>query len=233
LSALNGITVAVLAGGLGTRVAARLGDTPKILAPVRGRTFLDRLLAHLAGLGAGRVVLCLGHLAGRVTDHLARVPPPLPVEWVVEARPLGTAGALALARPLLAGDPVLVLNGDTWIEADFAAFAAAHGTAQATLLCVEVDDIGRYGAVELDPAGRVIRFREKGGRGRGLINAGACLLSQALLGRMPSSGSLERDVLEQLPFGALTGHVARHATFIDIGTPETLDSAGDVIAGAG
>lgn len=229
--ALDGIDVAILAGGFGTRVAGILGDTPKVLAPVNGRAFLDVLLDQLAGLGAGRVVLCLGHLADKVTAHLARHATPLPVDWVVEDSPLGTGGALALARGKLNSDPVLVMNGDTWLNADYAGFLARHRAAKAaaSLLCVQVPDIGRYGAVELDQDGWIRRFTEKGGRGAGLINGGAFLLSRHVLAAIPAIASLERDVLEKLPQGRLCGFPDLHASFIDIGTPETLAQADHMV----
>jgi len=228
---LEGIPVAVLAGGLGTRIKGVLGDTPKVLAPIGGRTFLDALLDQLAALGAARVVLCLGHLAHKVVDHLAAHPSPLPVDWVIEDSPLGTAGALALAASKLAADNVLVMNGDTWLAADYAGFLAHHRGlgAAASLLCVPVDDVGRYGSVELDAAGWITCFAEKGGSGAGLINGGAFLLSAAVVGAMPAQGSLERDVLEPMPAGRLAGFADPRARFIDIGTPETLAMAGQVV----
>lgn len=230
---LAGIEVAVLAGGLGSRVAAILGETPKILAPVGDRCFLDCLLDQLAGLGAAKVVLCLGHLADKVLAHLRAVPPALPVEWVVEDHPLGTAGALALARPRLASDPVLVMNGDTWLVADYAGFTAAHRqtASPASVLCVGVDDVARYGAISLSDSGLVQRFAEKGDRGPGLINGGAVLLSTAVLARLPEQGGLERDVLETLVGHGLRGFADPGARFIDIGTPQTLARAETVIGG--
>ncbi len=229
----------VLAGGLGTRIRGVLGDTPKVLAPINGRPFLDHLLDHLATLGAGRAVLSLGVGATMVETHLAASKPPLPVVSVVEPAPLGTGGALRHALPSLNGDPVMVMNGDTWLEADFAAFLADHDRAgkAVSLLCVAVDDISRYGRVELDGEGTVTCFAEKdpSRTGGGLINGGAVLLSRAALTRLAATTgpSLERDFLGELPAGWIHGWHARGAGFIDIGTPDSLAQAGDVLPGRG
>ncbi|WP_448207973.1 nucleotidyltransferase family protein [Azospirillum sp. sgz302134] len=234
--ALAGIDVAVLAGGLGTRIRDVLGDTPKVLAPVAGRAFLGHLLDRLTGFGARRVVLCLGHLSDRVTAWLARgdVDGALDVTCRIEPRPLGTAGALAHARDALRSDLVLVLNGDTFVDADLGAFVAAHRTskAEASVLCVAVEDAARYGRVEVDSDGRIRRFVEKA-PGRGTVNAGVYLVSAAFLDRFVAAGatSLERDVLERAPAGTLYAHVVQ-ARFIDIGTPESLAAADDVLARA-
>lgn len=234
---LAGIDVVVLAGGLGTRIRGVLGDTPKVLAPINGRAFLDHLLDHLAALGAGRAVLLLGVGAEQVAAHLDRHPPPLPVVQVVEPAPLGTAGAIRHALGQMQGDPVMILNGDTWLEADFAAFLAAHGRSgrAVSLLCVEVDDVSRYGRIERDAEGALTRFVEKDPQvtGPGLINGGACLLSGPALQRLAASEgpSLERDVLEKLPAGWVLAWHAEGAAFIDIGTPDSLAQAGMILPG--
>src|SRR5579871_1763261 len=148
MPALAGTDVIVLAGGLGSRIRVVLGDRPKILAPVAGRPFLDHLLRVLARYRARKVVLSLGHLADRVTAYLAGVSPALPVETVIEDTPLGTAGAIGFARGAVTSDPVLVLNGDTWVEIDFVAMLAAHcrwPDTLATIACVRVPDAGRFG----------------------------------------------------------------------------------------
>lgn len=233
--ALSNIDVAVLAGGLGTRIRGVLGDTPKVLAPIAGRAFLGHLLDYLAQFGTQRVVLCLGHLADRVTAWLAQGGHSLDVVCEIEPRPLGTAGAIRFVRDELTTDPVMVMNGDTFLDADLRAFVASHrlSGAEASVLCVEVDDASRYGRVDIGADGRVIRFAEKA-PGRGTVNAGVYLFSAAFLDRLAASDavSLERDVLETLPPGTLHAVVV-HGRFIDIGTPDSLARAPDVIAGEG
>lgn len=225
---LADIDVAVLAGGLGTRIAGVLGDTPKVLAPVGGRPFLQVLLDRLAG--ARKVVLCLGHLAPKVVEWLGEHPPGVPVECVVEPSPLGTAGALRLALPHLTSDPVLVMNGDSVVETDLASFVADHRRSGAigSLLAVEVPDGSRFGRVETSPAGRVLRFVEKdlAATGPAWINGGVYAFTPALLARLAAAQgpSLERDFLGLLPEATL--HAARRqARFIDIGTPASLADA--------
>jgi mannose-1-phosphate guanylyltransferase len=235
MTGLDGIDVVVLAGGLGTRIRGVLGDVPKVLAPINGRPFLDSLLEQLAAAGAGRAVLALGVGAAQVVAHLERAVPPLPVLAVIEPEPLGTAGALRHCLAHLVGDPVMVVNGDTWIEGDFGAFLDGHrrSGALASLLCVPVDDVARYGRVELAGDGRVTRFAEKepGAHGPGLIHGGVCLLSAPALALLAAGcgPSFERDVLATLPAGGLYGWPAAAATFIDIGTPDTLAGAAAVV----
>jgi NDP-sugar pyrophosphorylase family protein len=234
---LEDIDVFVIAGGLGTRIQPVLGNVPKLLAPISGRPYLAYLLDWLRQFGAARVVLGLGHQAQAVVDflkHDATSHRDLAVETVVEPQPLGTGGAVRFARGSLRTDPVLVMNGDSFADADLCKFLEHHQRvkAKATLLCVEVDDAGRFGRVELDQAGRIKGFVEKDPafHGAGPVSAGVYLFSAALLDEIAAGNgrSLERDVFSRAPAGSFDAFTGRF-TFIDIGTPESLALAGEVI----
>jgi NDP-sugar pyrophosphorylase family protein len=236
---LAALDVLVIAGGLGTRIQPVLGDTPKLLAPVAGRPYLVFLLDWLRRFGARRIVLGLGHQAQAVVDFLDRnksAHDDLTVVTVSEPRPLGTAGAVRFARPQLRSDPVLVMNGDSFADADLCAFVEhhRHAKARATLLCAEVDDAGRYGRVELDGNGRIRGFIEKDPNfhGRSAVNAGVYLFSSSLLDEIAAgqASSLEREVFGCAPTGSLDAFAGRFA-FIDIGTPESLALAERFIGG--
>jgi NDP-sugar pyrophosphorylase family protein len=233
---LSAIDVAVLAGGMGTRLRGVLQDIPKILAPVAGQPFLEHVLVWLSRQGARRVVLCLGYRAEAVQVYLGgRDCGVLEIETVVEPRPLGTGGAIAFARHHFHSDPVLVMNGDTIIDADLNAFLAAHcqSTAEASILCAEVPNAGRYGRIEMDGNQRIARFVEKDATATGAawINGGVYLFGGSVLERIGklSIGSLERDVLEKMPGGQIYAYRAG-SRFLDIGTPETLAIAPEVLS---
>ena len=230
------IDVFVLAGGLGTRISPLLGDTPKLLAPIAGRPYLSHLLGWLRKFGARRIVLGLGHGSAAVLDYLIKQPASdLDICTMVEPTPLGTAGAIRFARAELHGDPVLVLNGDTFINADLCMLVTRQrqmGTL-GTLVCVEVNDAGRFGHVILDGTDRIEGFTEKDPalQGAAAVNGGVYALSAELLDRIAvgNAKSLEYDVFQRMPsrtFGAYFGRF----NFIDIGTPESLKASADVFA---
>ena len=227
------IDVLILAGGLGTRLAGVLVGKPKVLAPIGSRTFLDILLDRLAHFGAKRIVLSLGHLADEVQRHLAASPrSDLSVEWVVEPEPQGTDGALRFARSALRSPTVLILNGDSLIDADLCGLVETHRSSgvEATLLCTRVSDAARFGTVEID-GGRIQRFHEKTGFSLpGTINAGVYVMSGGLLDQVAvlPGPSLERDIFQKLSPGTLGAH-AGDFSFIDIGTPEDFARAVDFV----
>lgn len=233
--ALDGIDVAVLAGGLGSRLAAAVPGLPKALAPVAGAPFVEHLLDWLAAQGASRIVFLLGHRADQLVAHLQAHPRAgLVFETSIEPTPLGTGGALGLARAKFASDPVLVVNGDTFVDADLAPLVATHraSDASATLLAVTVPDAGRYGRLAIDGTS-LVGFAEKDPHFNGAapINAGVYLLSGELLDRVAARGpcSLERDVFERAAPGTLGVHHDRLARFVDIGTPASWQGAATVV----
>jgi len=226
---LSGVSALILAGGLGTRLRPVVSDKPKALAPVAGRPFLAHLLDQLALAGLRAAVLCTGHMAEQVESALGQRHGPLRLLYSRETSPLGTGGALRLALPLIASDPVLALNGNSYCDVDLPAFWRWHGEsrAQASLCLCRVDDVSRYGQVHAAPDGRVIRFAEKGAAsGPGWINAGVYLFSRQRLQAIPPGRpvSLERDVLPLWVEQGLHAYPCP-GRFIDIGAPESYAQA--------
>jgi NDP-sugar pyrophosphorylase family protein len=219
------LDAAVLCGGLGTRLRDALPGVPKGLAPVGGRPFLELLVNELAAAGVGRIVLCTGVGADAIRQHFANRRWPAEVVFSEERQPLGTGGALALARGMLNSDPVLVCNGDSTVPGlDWAAFFAAVRASgmPGGLVVTPADARTDAGVITLASDGRLLSFAEKPTHaGAGYHSAGIYLFSQALLGEMPAgaASSLERDWLPQWCDRGLYGFVHQGA-LLDIGTPE-------------
>jgi len=227
MTAYSKIDVIVLAGGLGTRLRDAVPDVPKPLAPVAGRPFLDILLGGLDGKPwIGKIVLAIGHMADRiVAAYSGRKMFSFDIIFSVECEPLGTGGAARLALDRTETPEVLVLNGDSFVEADWEDFIDRHRCMGYPLSMVlrQVADVERYGRVVLDEQGRVLRFEEKrAGAGPGLVNAGAYLFDRRLLERVPIGRNLSMEV-DLMP-GFLqegAGGVVTVGKFIDIGMPES------------
>ncbi len=227
---LSDIDVAVLVGGLGSRLRGVVDDVPKPLAPVLGRPFLFYQLDMLALRGARSVTLCCGYKSDLIRQMTGIEWLGMPVRHSIETGPLGTGGALSHARELLGSEWVLVLNGDSWFEPEWAAFFAARSLPgiEGCMALVEVTDASRFGSVRLQD-GRVCSFEEKStGAGIRTINGGVYLVSQNMLAALPPAPcSLERDVFPALcRSGRLAGTVSASG-FLDIGVPESYSVAGD------
>ena len=152
----------------------------------------------------------------------------LRIRYSREHEPRGTGGALKLAEPLIS-DPVLVLNGDSYVEWDLVPVLELFKTKDADLVIVlqAVADVTRYGSVALDQDGRVTQFVEKGvAAGPGLINAGVYLLRKQIVRGLPAGTaiSLETEVFPRLLDRRVYGLVCT-GLFIDIGIPDDLRRA--------
>ena len=117
---VGSIPVAILAGGLATRLGPLTQKVPKVLLPVAGRAFLAHQLELLREQGFRRVVLCVGHLGETVREQFGDGSGwGLKLEYSFDGSVLlGTGGALRQARPLL-GDPFFVLYGDSYLPIEF------------------------------------------------------------------------------------------------------------------
>lgn len=114
------LSVALLAGGLATRLKPITERIPKCLVEVAGRPFLEYQFEHLRRCGLQQIVLCLGHMGEMVRDFAgdgSRFGLQLSYSFDGD-EPLGTGGALRKALPLLS-DPFFVLYGDSYLPVRF------------------------------------------------------------------------------------------------------------------
>jgi D-glycero-alpha-D-manno-heptose 1-phosphate guanylyltransferase len=224
----------VLTGGLGTRLAARLRGLPKAMAPVAGRPFLEILLGQLERAGCARVLLAVGHLHGAIQDRFGAWFGAMRLDYALEEVPLGTGGAIRNALPLAEEESVLVLNGDTFLDADYADLLRFHDAegAQLTMAVTRQDNIARYGGVIVSGK-HVTGFQEKGRAGPGWINAGAYVLDRHLKWprTLPERFSFEKDFLTPEIARLLPAAYVVDGFFLDIGVPEDLDRAQTELAG--
>jgi NDP-sugar pyrophosphorylase family protein len=224
----------VLCGGAGTRLRPLLADRPKSMALISGIPFLQLLLDRFRCQGVDDVILGTGYMAEKIESYFGDGKQfALHIRYSRELKPLGTGGALKLAERLIS-DPVLVLNGDSYVEWNLVPVLELFKTKDADLVIVlqAVADVTRYGSVALDQDGRVTQFVEKGvAAGAGLINAGVYLVRKQIVRGLPAGTaiSLEREVFPRLLDRRLYGLICT-GLFIDIGIPDDLKRAQTLLA---
>ena len=132
------LPVAILAGGLATRLHPITEKIPKALVNVAGEPFLAHQLQLLHSHGIRKAVLCVGYL-GEMIERDFGDGSAFGVELSYSFDGpvlLGTGGALRLALPLL-GEAFFVLYGDSYLPVDYAAVAAAwHESGKDALMTV-------------------------------------------------------------------------------------------------
>jgi N-acetyl-alpha-D-muramate 1-phosphate uridylyltransferase len=157
--------VAILAGGLATRLGARTRDIPKALLPIAGRPFLAWQLEALRRSGFSEVVLCISHLGGQIRDFLgAGAAFGVTVAYSEDGpKLLGTGGALRRALPVLA-PRFLVTYGDSYLPFDYSAplrDLEAHPEASGTMSVFE--NVGAWDQSNTEVRGEsVVRYQKQG-----------------------------------------------------------------------
>lgn len=118
--------MAILAGGLATRLRPVTENIPKLLVEVAGESFFSHQLRLLKNAGLTRVVLCVGHLGEMIVERYGDGAKwGLSIDYSFDGpKLLGTGGALIRALPKL-GDSFYVLYGDSYLPIDYPAVGRA------------------------------------------------------------------------------------------------------------
>ena len=228
--------VLILAGGFGTRLQPVVPDLPKPLADVVNRPFVQHLIEVVEAYQFRSITLCTGYKFGSFNSMIKSRNEK--IEFSVEDKPMGTAGALRLAfdrrksRKLLCSDPVLVMNGDSICDANLGRFVNWFNSTKFSvgLITVRSDDTSGSGSIEIDQDNRKIRYNEKLETAEsGWINAGVYCINHEVFEIIPVDRyvSLEREIFPALSKDQL-GAWTECETLIDIGTPDNYHLAQSV-----
>lgn len=221
------LPIAILAGGLATRLGGIAAGTPKSLVDVGGRPFLAHQLALLRRHGIDDVVLCVGHLGEQVRAAIGDGSAyGVRVRYSSDGeRRLGTGGALRKAAPML-GPAFFVLYGDSYLECDYRAIAAAFAEGARDGLMTVLRNEGRWDRSNvLYQDGRIVRY-DKANATPDLrhIDYGLGVLKAAVLDAYPAECALDlatvyQDLVarDQLAAYEVSGR------FYEIGAPEGLE----------
>lgn len=223
------IDVVILCGGLGTRLQNVLKDKPKPMADFNDRPFLDLLIEYVGRFGFQRFILCSGHKGDAIKEYFENKNDGKAYAISQETSPLGTAGAIKHAEPMINSDVFLAMNGDSFCEINFTSFMNFHHSKNApvSVALAPMEDASDYGGVALGANDTIIRFDEKKSTSpSGWVNAGIYLINKSILDRIPTG---EKVSLEQELFPSIAGHglfgFTTQSQLLDIGTPERLKRA--------
>ncbi|MCG3161841.1 MAG: UTP--glucose-1-phosphate uridylyltransferase [Acidobacteria bacterium] len=230
----------ILAGGEGTRLRPLTIHTPKPIVPLANRPFLFYQIALLKRAGITDITLSLSYQPNKIEgvfgdgEELG-----LRIRYVVEATPMGTAGAYKYSQERL-NQTTIVFNGDILTDINIAELVARHREkkAAATIALAPVENPSAYGLVETDSDGRVRRFVEKPKSEEitcNTINAGIYVLEPGVFKYIPAG---EKFSFEYQLFPALLAANEQFYAYtwpgywIDIGAPHRyLQANQDLING--
>ncbi|HBE90132.1 MAG TPA: galactokinase [Candidatus Andersenbacteria bacterium] len=226
----SNMNVAILVGGLGTRLHSVVNDRPKVMALINGRPFLTYILDQINDAGLKDVVLCVGYMGKYIESEIGLTYRNLSVRYSYECEPLGTGGALRNANDLLNSGSILIMNGDSYCKCNLDEYWSfhEHNKALASILLTFVGDSSRYGRISMDDHHHVVVFEEKGSfTGPGWINAGIYLMEREIISEIQDKRfvSLEKEIFPSMIGKDFYGFM-NDGHFLDIGTPYDFAKAG-------
>lgn len=220
------LPVAILAGGLGTRLQPLYGDIPKALVDVQGRPFIVHQLRWLRDNGVRQVVVCAGYLGELIQQALGGGEAHgLCIRYSFDREPLlGTGGALKRAAPLL-GSRFFVLYGDAYLQCDLEAVQQAFEASGRLGLMTVYQNADRWDAsnVELRDGEIVAYDKQQRTNRMRHIDYGLGALDERALDCVPAGEpyGLERVYQHLLSKGQLAAFEAKER-FYEIGSPAGL-----------
>ena len=210
--------VIILAGGFGTRLSSVLNGLPKPMADINGTPFLELLIKNLIKNGYSDFILSLHYKAEQIVDYFKNKN--YKIRFVIEPKPLGTAGAVSyIINKFSLEKFIYVVNGDSWMDSGYSNFKNENRN---IISLVEINDISRYGKVEMDKKNRIVKFLEKQDKvEQGIINSGFYKLESNIFKKSNlESYSIESELFPNLVFKEnLYGEIIK-TTFTDIGVPK-------------
>ena len=228
--------IAILAGGLGTRLGPLTKDQPKSMVDVHGRPFLAWQLDLLRRQGVTDVVLCVGHLGDAIARHFGDGSAfGVRLRYSDEGeRRLGTAGALRWAQALLE-EAFFVMFGDSYLLFDFRAIMEHFLARDRLALMVVHRNENHWDRSDVRVEGEhVTAYALTPEPGMVHINAGLSVLRREALAA-PARGrpaSLQELYATLIAERQLLGYETRHR-FYEVGSPAGLEEFRQLVAEGG
>ena len=157
------LSCAILCGGLATRLRPRTEKIPKSLIPINGEPFITHQLRLLASHDVRHIVLCVGYLGEMIRDLVSDGAQfGVDVRYSVDIpQPLGTAGAIRNALPLLP-HVFFVLYGDSYLPCDYQAVASAFNAAGLPGLMTIYRNEGKFDSSNVEATNnRILRYDKR------------------------------------------------------------------------
>jgi NDP-mannose synthase len=217
----------ILAGGRGSRLFPFTASLPKPLLPIGEQTVIDLIIRRLAGFQVRRITVAVNYLADLVESFLGNGSRfGVPINYVRESMPLGTAGPVGLVEPWTG--PLVVMNGDVLADIDIQRLLTCHRENKATITVatmvqsVTIDS----GVISTDSAQRITDIVEKPSV-KHRISLGVYVLSEEVAGLIVPNERLEMpDLVMKIVRAGKTAIAYNHEGFwLDIGRPDDFAKA--------
>jgi NDP-sugar pyrophosphorylase family protein len=227
--------VAILAGGLATRLGNLTKDQPKSMLKISGKPFLEYQLEILGGAGIKDIVLCVGHLGEQIESFFGNGKQyGVTLRYSIEDSPLGTAGALKKAQTLLS-DPFFTMYGDSYLFVDFTSVMRYFSSKNKLALMTVFKNNNRYDRSNTVVEGKLVKKYSKQERTDDMvyIEYGANLFRKKALELVPENHFYELEDLFPRLIAAkeLLAYEVKER-FYEIGSPQGLSEFEEYVGGS-
>lgn len=222
----------IMAGGKGTRLQAIAKDIPKPMFPIMDKPILEYQIESLKKSGIRDITIIVGHLGQVIQDYFKDGSEyDINIDYIVEDKPLGTAGALYYLKDKMTEDFILVF-GDLLLDVDWNRFMNFHKSKDAWITLFGHPNAHPYDSdvIVVDSNSKVLKIEAKNVERdfyyHNFVNAGIYCVSPQLLQMIiqPEKMDLEKKLIaEQILAG--TVYAYRSTEYVkDMGTPDRLDA---------
>ncbi|WP_163407803.1 HAD-IIIA family hydrolase [Flavobacterium ajazii] len=238
----DNIDVAILAGGMGSRLKSRTGNLPKPMALLLGKPVLEHQIELCKKFGLFNITLLVHYEHEVISDYFKDGSDwGVTISYIIEREPRGTAGALFDAFDFLS-DRILVMYGDTYLDVNLEGILGFHVNNQAdvTLMVHPNDHPNDSDLVEIDNNCKILAIHPYPHPENiylpNLVNAALYVVEKEILtGVIPKTGKydLAKDTFPTIINidGNIFGYVSQEY-IKDMGTPERLDKVErDIVLG--
>lgn len=222
----------ILAAGLGKRMQPLTANLPKPLLKVGDKTLIEHQIERLVAGGVSAIVINHFYLGAMIQEALGDGSQyGINISYSKEAIRLETAGGIIKALPKLKDDSFIVVNADVWTDFDFSRLKPVDGTDRlAHVVLVENAEHHPYGDFYIDDAGNV--HEDQSATDRRFTFSGISVLHKNLFKGYPlQPRSIIPLLQEAMKQDRVSGEV-HEGLWMDIGTPERLREANELVTGS-
>ena len=220
------LPVAILAGGLGTRLGKKALNKAKVLIDVAGKPFISRQLNYLSDQGIKDIVICIGHLGNQIKNYIGNGSKyNLNVSYSDDSdQLLGTGGSIKKACQIL-GEHFFILYGDSFLPVNFSLVEKAYFQEKKPALMTVLKNKGRWDKSNAYFKDKCVKYnKKKPQKNMDYIDYGLNIVRNSIFSDFPSNEVFDlADVFENLSNKSLLAGFEIYDRFYEIGSINGLN----------
>ena len=220
------LPVAILAGGLGTRLGKKALNKAKVLIDVAGKPFISRQLNYLSDQGIKDIVICVGHLGNQIKNYIGNGSKyNLNVSYSDDSdRLLGTGGSIKKACQIL-GEHFFILYGDSFLPVNFSLVEKAYFQEKKPALMTVLKNKERWDKSNAYFKDKCVKYnKKKPQKNMDYIDYGLTIVRNSIFSDFPSNEVFDlADVFENLSNKSLLAGFEIYDRFYEIGSINGLN----------